>query len=380
MKKLVKSIFHRIHTGGYSSEPLITISISNQAILENLESFRKMTSHGVVAPVLKSNAYGHGLALVANILEKNAPQSPFFVIDSYFEASALRNEGIRTPLLIIGYTSPETILKNKLANVICTVTSLDTLTKIAKGNKTKIHLKIDTGMKRQGVLIDEIDTAISLIKNSKNITLEGICSHLPDADSVDKSDTSFTRIQIKLWNSIVKKFRAEFPTLTYWHLSNTDGHAFSNEIEANVSRLGIGLYTKPSPVLEMKTIVTGIKKIKTGDKVGYSGTFTAQKDMTIATIPVGYFEGVDRRLSNKGVIKIHKNEKNYFAPICGRVSMNITTIDVSGIEGLSVGDQVIVFSSHKKDANSIEAVAKACDTISYEIFVHIPAHLKRIVG
>ena len=382
MKKLVKSFLHRMQVGAYPGEPLITLSVSKRVILENLESFRNMTPHGIVAPVLKSNAYGHGLALVATILEKNAPRAPFFVIDSYFEASALRNEGIRTPLLIIGYTSPEIILKNKLPHVICTITSLDTLKKISTyaGNKentpVKIHLKIDTGMKRQGVLIDEIETAISLIKNSKNITLEGICSHLPDADN---TDASFTREQIKLWNNVVKKFRAEFPTLAYWHLSNTDGHAFSNDIDANVSRLGIGLYMHPTPTLEMKTIVTGIKKIKRGDKVGYNGTFTPQKDMTIATIPVGYFEGVDRRLSNKGVVKICKNGNDYFAPMCGRVSMNITTIDVSGIEGLSVGDSVIVFSSDKKESNSIEAVAKTCDTISYEILVHIPAHLKRVI-
>ncbi len=377
MKKLVKSILHRMRAGAHPGEPLITLSISKQALLENLESFRDMTPHGSVAPVLKSNAYGHGLTLIADILEKNAPRTPFFVIDSYFEAAALRNEGIKTPLLIIGYTAPEVILKNKLANVVCTVTHLDTLRKIAaeKSTHAKIHLKIDTGMKRQGILIEEIDEAVSCIKNAGNITLEGICSHLPDADA---SDASFTRTQIKIWNDVTKKFRAEFPTLTYWHLSNTDGHAFSSEIEANVSRLGIGLYTKPTPVLEMKTIITGIKKIKAGDKVGYSGTFVAHKDMTVATIPVGYFEGVDRRLSNKGVIKIHKNGKDYFAPICGRVSMNITTFDVSGIDGLSVGDSVIVFSANKKDANSIEAVARACDTISYEILVHIPAHLKRV--
>jgi alanine racemase len=137
---------------------------------------------------------------------------------------------------------------------------------------------------------------------------------------------------------------------------------------------------KPIPALEMKTIITGIKKISAGEKIGYSGTFTAPRTMTLATIPVGYFEGVDRRLSNKGLVKIIKNGKTYFAPMCGRVSMNITTLDVSNIARLCVGDPVIVFSSKKEDRNSIEAVANICETISYEILVHIPAHLKRVMG
>jgi alanine racemase len=252
-------------------------------------------------------------------------------------------------------------------------------------NPVHIHLKIDTGMGRQGILPEEIDTAITILTHSKHIVLQGICSHFPDADN---TDPSFTQVQIKKWNGIVKKFRvlsAEqiplFPSLKYWHLSNTDGHEYSKEIDANVSRLGIGLYLHPTPVLEMKTVITSIKKIKKGDKVGYSGTFIAPHDMTIATIPVGYFEGVDRRLSNTGFVKVIKNgdTATYFAPIIGRVSMNITTIDVSGILDVKQSDSVVAISANPKDTNSVEAIALTCETISYEILVHIPAHLKRVV-
>jgi len=245
-------------------------------------------------------------------------------------------------------------------------------------------------MHRQGILSEEIDEAIVLLRNAApNLVLEGISSHLPDADNID---TSFTQAQIKKWNSIVKRFRNDtnFPNFSYWHLSNTDGHAFSKDIEANVSRLGLGLYlglgqistaasVTPASALEMKTIISGIKYIRTGDKIGYSGTFTAPNDMTIATIPVGYFEGVDRRLSNTGFVKIESGETIYFPPIIGRVSMNITTIDITDIPGVNVGHHVVVVSANVKDKNSVRAVAELCDTIPYEILVHIPAHLKRIV-
>jgi alanine racemase len=215
MKRLIKSLVRRMRTQKEYVEPLITISISKGALLGNLEQFRKMTPHDSIAPVLKSNAYGHGIALVAKTLEKNiantagAGNIPFFVIDSYFEAAALRNEGVRTPLLIIGYTSPEIILKNKLAEVICTVTSLDTLKKLSSsGTRVRIQLKIDTGMHRQGILVSEVEEAIACIKNAGTLILEGISSHLPDADG---ADASFTRGQIQKWNGIVKIFRAEFP-------------------------------------------------------------------------------------------------------------------------------------------------------------------------
>ena len=129
------------------------------------------------------------------------------------------------------------------------------------------------------------------------------------------------------------------------------------------------------PVLEMKTIITGIKKIRKGDAVGYNNTFVAKEDMTIATIPVGYNEGVDRRLSNKGYMKV----SGILCPIIGRVSMNITIIDVSKINGVKIADEVIVLSSNKQDKNSIENITKDCETISYEIAVHIPPHLKRVM-
>ncbi len=352
---------------------LITIFISKNALLHNLHHYQKMAPEGQVAPVLKSNAYGHGLIKIAEILKDQ--KIPFYVIDSYFEARAIRNTRIKTPLLIIGYTPVETIKKNYLKEIKFTITSLDQLKELKEkiNKKTAIHLKIDTGMHRQGILPEEIDEAITLLRQNQNIFLEGVCSHFGDADN--QADSSFTFSQISEWNDIVKKMRNIFPETKYFHISNTHGHSYSKDIDANLTRLGIGLYLTPTPVLKMETVISGIKNIKKGESVGYGNTFIAKENMKIATIPVGYFEGIERRLSNKGFVKI----ENQFAPIIGRVSMNITTIDVSKFQNIKRGDKVTVISNIPSDPNSIENMAKECDMIPYEIAVYVPMHLRRIV-
>ena len=387
-------------------QPLITVEISRNRLLHNLHEFRKLapkmthtvragfslkpvqtspTPIGMVAPVLKSNAYGHGFQEVAAIL-RHETQIPFFVVDSYFEALALRSAGVRAQILIMGYTRPETILHSHLSNTVFTITSLETLRHLEETtNRIPVHLKIDSGMHRQGILPDEVERATELLSENPLIVLKGICSHLCDADNVDPS---FTEGQINTWNKIARHFKAEFSTLEYIHLAATDGHRYTGDIEANVSRLGIGLYGlvdahgfTPAldllPVMSMKTIITSIKKISRDMTVGYGNTFEAQKDMTIATIPAGYYEGVDRRLSNIGSIGV--GQENAVCSIVGRVSMNITTLDVSHLTDIHIGTPVTVVSNNTTDQNSILSIAKKCGTIPYEIAVHVPAQLKRVI-
>lgn len=376
-------------------EPLITVSISRKNLIHNLNEFRKIAprvrfgatdgSLGMVAPVLKSNAYGHGLAEVLSIL-RHEPHIPFLVVDSYFEAVAVRACGVRIPILIIGYTRPQTIMSSRLRDTVFTVSSLQTLQELESTlHPIPIHLKIDTGMHRQGVLPEEIEQASDLLSENTDIVLRGICTHFSDADD---SDPSSTEGQIKVWNKIARRFKEEFATLRYLHASATDGHRYTGDIEANVSRLGLGLFGladgaafKPvldlKPVLRMDAIIASLKKIRRDQTVGYGNTFHAQGDMTIATVPAGYYEGVDRRLSNIGCIGI--NHEEVPCPIVGRVSMNITTVDVTHVPHVAVGMRATVVSDRAANANSIMGMAKLAGTIPYEIAVHIPASLRRIV-
>ena len=355
---------------------LITVYLSQKALIHNLEVFRKQAPGGAVAPVLKSNAYGHGLVQIAEMMSKE--KIPFIVIDSYFEARTLRNEGVTTPLLVIGYSLPEDIFANRLKDISFTITNLDSLKEISERARKSIslHLKIDTGMHRQGILPSEKETAVQLIKKNPYLKLEGICSHLAEAGNVD---TTFTEKQIAEWNSLVTFFKKEFATLRYWHIANTDGHAHTNAL-ANITRLGIGLYgihgsNELRPVMRIETIITSLRTIHAGKSVGYDRTFVAEKEMKVATIPFGYYEGSDRRLSNTGYVKI----SDIYCPIVGRVSMNITSIDVSDIPNIKIGDKVTVVSNVRADKNSFEGIAHAAGTISYEMAVRISPLLKRIV-
>jgi len=373
---LIRRLRRRLR--GY--EPLVLVALSRSALLHNLQTFREAYPGVAVAPVIKSNAYGHGLLEVAGILDKE--NIPFFVVDSVFEALALRKAGLKSKILILGYTPPRTILRNRLKNVSFGIINLEQLKKISQSahGRTNIHLKIDTGMHRQGLAEKELDEAFSILKNDKNIFLEGISSHLADAEN---ADDAFTKGQISAWNALVRRTKQEFPDCRWFHLAATPGSRFSKDIEANALRLGFGLYgLNPKgldlplrPVLEMRSRITSIREIEAGETVGYDRTFRAEKKTLVATIPAGYFEGIDRRLSNRGTLTV----RGIPCPIAGRVSMNITSIDVTDVPGVSLGEEVLIISRDPEAPNAARKMAELCGTIPYDIFVHIPAHLRREV-
>jgi alanine racemase len=418
----MKDLLTRLSKARFPYEPLITVEISRNRLLHNLSEFQKLAPGGVIAPVLKSNAYGHGLVEVAHILEtyrhaepRNRSRLPFYIVDSYFEAIALRACRVRAPILVIGYTPPQTIDRARLCHTSFTVSSLETLRALSRparpswsyGNidgivafalplrrrAHRIHLKVDTGMRRQGILPEELAEALRLIGENSWLELEGLCSHLADADN---ADPTFTEDQIAVWNRLVKQTVVAFPRLAYLHIGASDGHRYVADDIANVTRLGIGMYglldgstfsprLNLFPTLEMKTVVSGVKTLRRGEHVGYGLTFTADRDMTVATIPVGYYEGLDRRLSNMGQVLVGVGRVP--CRIVGRVSMNITVIDISPVLAaahakttpLLVGAAVTVISNVPADPNSLESMAQLAGTIPYELAVHLPAHLKRAV-
>jgi alanine racemase len=362
-----------------SYSPSIEVLISRENLLHNLGEYRKKYPNFLFAPVLKSNAYGHGLAETAGILDKE--KVPFFVVDSLYEAMVLRDSGIKSKILIIGYVKPENLKSAKLAEVSFAVSDLRQLERFSELEKPiDIHLKIDTGMRRQGILPEEIGKAAEIIKKSEFLKLEGLCSHFADADNRNES---FSKKQIAEWNSAVSFFAEEFSEIKFIHIAATAGVRYLDRAVGNAVRLGIGLYgiggekekLDLKPVLEMRSIVVSIKKIKKGDCVGYGCSYEAKKETEIATVPAGYFEGVDRRLSNKGVFKVSGVD----CPIVGAISMNISSIDVSKVSEIKAGDEVIIISSNKKNKNSVENIAKLVKTIPYEILVHIPQHLRRTI-
>ncbi|MEK9184600.1 MAG: alanine racemase [Patescibacteria group bacterium] len=376
---MVKKLIRYLRSLRFPYTPLVEITISKEKLLHNLHTFQQINPEVKITPVLKSNAYGHGLNLIAQIIDKE--NISFIAVDSYHEALIFRNENIKSKILILDYTPINNIILNKLSKISFTLTSFEQIQEIAKTitKPNYFHIKIDTGMHRQGILSAQIKEVCELINTNKNIIIEGVCSHLADADG---ETPEFTKIQIDEWNKIVKQVTQQFPNIKYRHISATSGALYINEIDANVMRLGIGLYgIDPNnklglkPILEMKSIISGTKIIEKGQKIGYNGTFEAKEKMRIATIPAGYYEGIDRRLSNKGFVKI----ENTFCPIVGNVSMNITSIDITNVPQAKFKTPVIIISSNPKDKNSFENIAKINNTIPYDIMAHIPWQLRRKV-
>ncbi len=382
LRSLARSLKQRLDP----HEPLITVSISRDNLLHNLHTYQAQYPDLKFAPVLKSNAYGHGLTTIATLLDRE--DIAFFMVDSYFEARALRRHGIRSRIVIMGYVPPEEILRNDLPNTDYAVTALEQLETLAKDatQPIRLHIKLDTGMHRQGIVPADLASALDLLKRNSCLELVGVASHFADADNPNPKNTLG---QIDVWNTASAAVAHAFPHLEYRHLAATKGVPMSTKANANVARLGIGLYgfdTSPegttdlTPVMEVRTRISSIRTVPAGDFVGYNATYTAPSERRVATLPLGYYEGLDRRLSNKGSVLV----RGVACPIVGRVSMNISSIDVSAVPDAKPGDEVIIISRNSSDPNSIENSAKLVSTPDYTetpyvILTQIPAHLKRII-
>lgn len=363
------------------SSSLITIGISRHNLVYNLHEYRHVYPGLAIAPVIKSNAYGHGLIEVARILESETV--PFLVVNSLDEALILREEKINTHILIAGYVRPRDTVSNLTSNTAIAITDIEELRELSTIVKkpVRLHIKIDTGMHRLGILPDEVDETITNLNEQPFFIVEGVYTHLADGDG---KESAYTNARIDTWNKTAEKFDRTFTTIKYRHMAATTGFEFAKHTNTNAARLGIGLYgfdasrfgmMNLKPVLEMRSIVASIRRIDAGEWVGYNAMFTAKRESIIATVPGGYFEGIDRRLSNKGFVSI----KGIACPIVGRVSMNMMGVDITDAPQVSIGDTVIIMSRDPKEPNSVESISKNIGTVPYDVIAGIAAQLPKIV-
>lgn len=374
----MRGAFRRLRAQRYGYRRQVQVNVSRSALEYNLKVFQDICGNTAVAPVLKSNAYGHGLVHVARILDSAA--CPFFVVDGYHEALILRNEGISTPLLVMGFTPSENILCSRLRDVAFMVGDLEQLRTLAthRRSRCRLHLKVDTGLHRHGVAPSEFNEALHLATSAPGLELEGICSHFADALS---SNTAFTRTQLTRWNRLVEPHRNH---ARYLHISNTAGTAWTQEAAANVARVGLGLYgydTHPSrslslkPALSIQSRLQSLRTINPGERVGYGLTWQASEVTTLALIPTGYHACVDHRLSNKGAFRI----EGAVCPIVGRVCMNATMINIAQVLNAKPGQVVEIIASDPGAVNSVSIIARICDTTPYVILSGISPLLRRVI-
>lgn len=379
-----------------SYQSLNSIELSLKNLINNYKYLQSINRKVRIAPVLKSNAYGHGIVMIAKILEGCSDcHVPFFCMDSIYEAYELYKARIKTPILIMGYIQPENLKVKKLPFSYA-VSTLDLAQAISKYQpQAGVHLFVDTGIHREGIPLDELPQFLERLPN--NLNIEGVMSHLASAD--DKKDP-LNKIQFKNFKKTLEICQKHRIHPKWIHIQNSDG--IINQIgEGNLARVGLALYginsvtlseakgieteelyssaapqndKRLNPILTLKSKIIQIKKLKIGDRVGYSGTFTAMGPMTLGVLPLGYYDGVDRRLSNLGFVTVGRTP----CKIIGRVSMNITTIDLSHIKSPQIGQEVIIYSSSPTDPNSISNAAKLCKTIPYDLLVHLASSTKRM--
>lgn len=357
--------------------------IDLDAIRHNISQMKNIVGKGVqVMAVIKANGYGHGAVSVAQALKGLADG---FCVATAEEALDLRQSGITAPILILGYVFPEELSELIQNDIALTVFDTETAEEISAlagslGKTANIHIKLDTGMGRIGFLPNKISVAaVKEISEMPYICIEGLFSHFACADEKDKTSAKHQRTLFCEFSDALQKTGV---TIKYHHLCNSAGITELPDARFNMVRCGIatyGLYPSDEvdrslvelhPAMSIYSHVVYVKTVPAGTTVSYGSTFVADREMTIATIPVGYADGLPRSLSGKGYMMI-KGQK---APILGRVCMDQCMVDVSQIDGVCRGDKVTVMG----DGIDAETLQNLSGRLHYEIICDISDRVKRI--
>jgi alanine racemase len=366
-------------------ETLNRIEIKANNILHNFDFFQQLHPNKSIWPVLKSNAYGHGIEQITKIL--SARKCEYLVVDSYFEALHIWQVNPQQKVLLIGSTLPKNYAAMKLNKLAITVYDKETIKTLGLlDKKIVIHLKVNTGMNRQGIKISELNSYIGLIRKYPKIILEGVFSHYADADA---KNSQSAQQQHQRFMVVVNELKQLGIIPKYVHMSATAGSATFMDDNTNAIRLGIGLYgynpLEPDhnayekliglkPALRFISKIVNIIEVKKGEFIGYGKTFVAPTDMIIGTVPVGYYDGLDRRLSNKGFMRY----QNVPTPIIGRISMNLATVDLTDTNP-ELWDDIEVIGQSPHEKNSVQAMSDLSETIAYDILVGIGSSTRRVI-
>jgi alanine racemase len=335
--------------------------------------------------VVKANAYGHGAIETSRTLIQHGVTR--LAVFSTEEGMALRQAGITVPIVVLGPVFQEQfgdIFASQLTPVVSDPSVLTALSQAAASREVvcSIHLKIETGMGRLGLTQAELDALISSHTFPPALQLEGLMSHLADSDGLTPDATEEQISRFKRAIKVVVEGGFRIPVI---HLSNSGGAVRFPSAHFSLVRPGIMLYgyhTLPStvrppdlkPVLALKTHIAQLRTIRSGGTVSYNQTFTAKRPTQIAILPIGYANGLSRRLSNRGSVLIRGQR----APIAGLVCMDMVMVDVTEIPGTAVGDETILIGRQGNDEITASEIAKWTDTIPYEVLCAISPKIPRL--
>lgn len=374
---------------------LNTLTVLPERLRHNLDVLAWLAPGIQPVPVVKSNAYGHGIKIVAPLLAKY--DVPFVCVDSLYEAYELLKHGYKRDVLIMGYVNPRDIPRRK--QFIYAVSEIEYgLALVRQYSRVRLHLFFDTGMHREGITLKPLPLPLSEGEgNGKEsyslpfgegwggVCIEWVMSHLSTPDNMEVTNTQLASFQASL-----DELSAQGISPRYIHIFASGGiinvknytnpfHIPLSTSQSQIARTWLAFYGYGHPdllpALRLTTTLIQTKNIQAGEKVGYDGTFTAEKDMKIGVLPIGYNDGLDRRLSNIGMVSI----RGTLCPIIGRVSMNLTTIDISHLEA-QVGDEVLIIDEDPASPISLLAQSTSANMIPYDMLVHWNREMYRVIS
>lgn len=361
------------------------IDLDLDALAGNVRGLKQLVGEAVtLIAVVKANAYGHGAVPVARTALLNGAQH--LAVASLAEALELRSAGIDAPILVLSYTPPQAIRQAVRQAITITVYDLGLaraydLAARAAGGTLRVHLKVDTGMGRLGVLAADAVPFFRSVLALSHLEIEGIYTHFAQADE----DLGFTLEQLKAFNAVLTPLRAAGFSFRYVHAANSAATLLLKEAHFNAVRVGLAMYgLSPSPlarvpasfrpVLSWKTTIAQVKTLPPGYFVGYGATYRTQGTERHAVIPVGYSDGLRRAPQYWGHVLV----RGQIAPIVGRISMEKTSINVTHIPDAAIGDEVVLIGTQGDLTISADDIAHRLGTISYEVLCAIaPRGLRR---
>ena len=351
-------------------------------LAHNFREVKKLLSAGVKVMVcVKADAYGHGLVPVAKKLSSCGVD--YLGVASIDEGIRLRKAGIKKPVLVLGLALKEDLkplLEYNLTPTICTMESAEGLNRMASmsGRKARVHIKVDTGMGRIGVLYNDALDFIKKVSRLESIEIEGLFTHLACADT----DRPFTLKQIRLFRDLNSKLSRSGINIPLIHAANSMGVLGFKESHFNMVRPGLviyGLYPRKGlkvelkPVLSLKTRVMYAKKLPRGHGVSYGRTYRAPRDTSVVTLPIGYGDGYPRNLSDLAPVLL----KGKRFRVSGRVCMDQIMVDTGKLEAV-IGEEVVLIGSQGKHRIRAEKLAELSGTIPYEIICGLGSRIPRV--
>jgi alanine racemase len=384
------------------------IEISRSALAHNIGLFRAISPEATLAmAVVKSNAYGHGIREISSLAVKEGVD--WLGVNELSEGITIREAGIdKIPVLIMGAVLTDhacLVVQNTLSTIVYTNELIDALNEAASRASTiaTVHLKIETGLNRQGVALDQLPEMVQKIKNARGLKLEGVSTHFANIE--DTTDHSFALQQLKTFKKGIEIAEEIYGQKLLAHCACSAAALAVPETSFSIFRMGIGMYgmwpskethlsvlmsatnektnwkntvdkyVQLQPVMTFKCRIAQVKNVKTGSSIGYGATEQATHDSKIAVLPIGYYDGLDRRLSSKGQVLI-KGKRAYMR---GRICMNMCMIDVTHIENVKEGDEVIVLGRDGHESVSADLIASQLGTINYEVVTKMSEALPRII-